>query len=157
MFSYHRAKSCKLLHITLQPYRLKKVTGLPSTPLKEKKNPALCLLTWSICLLFATTPRPHTGPWACLWYFPSLFKKTERVKMTFRMDSAWLGQPESWAHMWRLVFFRTIHNVQWREDIWKPPVEISEAWTTVGLGWGRRVQSNIWRDNRRKHTRSPLL
>lgn len=87
MFSRHCAKTWKLLHITLLPHRLKKETGLPSTPLKElkEKNLLLCLVKWNICpsvlscpfltlpLLCLTQDRELVG--TSLWYFPSLFKK----------------------------------------------------------------------------------
>lgn len=63
MFSRHFAKSCKLLHITLQPHRLKKETGLPSTPLKEKT----CSLPFQMKQLPFLSPVPSSLlPLLCL-------------------------------------------------------------------------------------------
>ncbi len=111
MFLRHFAKSCKLLHITLQPHRLKKETGLPPTPLKEKT----CSLPFQMKHLPFLSPVPSsllpllclkTGPWACLWYFPSLFKKRKRVKLLSHVSQwAWLTCEGLYSLVLYIVFY----------------------------------------------------
>lgn len=106
-------KSCKLLHITVQPLKLKKETGLSSAPLKEKN---VLFLKRNICPQSSAL----NWTWRILVVF-SIFLEIVRKEWNDFLNRFRL----TWAASRRRLF--VLHTACYGRDTWRPPVLQTEA------------------------------